>query len=110
MVGAVRFPARQAGAPRSSSNDFTWQAKPRELKSTTACYGSIKGHIKQAVLRARVHGVTKEHFVIDLGAGKLPPKVRDQLAKYNQRVKDAAIKSLWVLSENGSALEEIHLL
>lgn len=103
-------PARQAGAPRSSSNDFTWQAKPRELKSTTASYGSIKGHIKQAVLRARVHGVTKEHFVIDLGAGKLPPKVRDQLAKYNQRVKDAAIKSLWVLSENGSALEEIHLL
>ena len=103
-------PAAQAGAPRPSSNDFTWRAKPRELKSTTASYGSIKGHIKQAVLRARVHGVTKEHFVIDLGAGRLPPKVRNQLAKYNQRVKDAAIKSLWVLSENGSALEEIHLL
>lgn len=103
-------PARQAGAPRPSSNDFTWRAKPRELKSTTAAYGSIKGHIKQAVLRARVHGVIKEHFVIDLGVGKLPPKVRTQLAKYNQRVKGAAIKSLWVLSENGSTLEEIHLL
>lgn len=103
-------PARRAGVPRPSSNDFTWRAKPRELKSTTAGYGAVKGHIKQAVLRARVHGVTKEHFVIDLGAGKLPPKVRNQLAKYNQRVKDAAIKSLWVLSENGSVLEEIHLL
>ena len=103
-------PAAQAGAPRPSSNDFIWQAKPRELKSTTAAYGSIKGHIKQAVLRARVHGVIKEHFVIDLGAGRLPPKVRAQLAKYNQRVKDAAIKSLWALSENGSVLEEIHLL
>ena len=62
------------------------------------------------MLRARAHGVIKEHFVIDLGAGKLPPKVRAQLAKYNQRVKGAAIKSLWVLSENGSVLEEIHLL
>ncbi len=103
-------PVARAGAPRPSSNDFTWRAKPRELKSTTAAYGSIKGHIKQAVLRARVHGVIKEHFVIDLGASKLPPKVRTQLAKYNQRVKDAAIKSLWVLSENGNVLEEIHLL
>lgn len=103
-------PAAQAGAPRPSSNDFTWQAKPRELKSTTAAYAPIKGHIKQAVLRARAHGVIKEHFVIDLGASKLPPKVRNQLAKYNQRVRDGRIKSLWVLSENGNVLEEIHLL
>ena len=110
IIEWIPRPARQAGAPRPSSNDFTWQAKPRELESTTAAYGSIKGHIKQAVLRARVHGVIKEHFVIDLGVGKLPPKVRTQLAKYNQRVEGAAIKSLWVLSENGSTLEEIHLL
>ena len=103
-------PVARAGVPRPSSNDFIWQAKPRELKSTTAAYAPIKGHIKQAVLRARAHGVAKEHFVIDLGAGKLPAKVRTQLAKYNQRVKDAAIKSLWVLSENGNVLEEIHLL
>lgn len=110
IIEWIPRPARQAGALRPSSNDFTWRAKPRELKSTTAAYGSIKGHIKQAVLRARVHGVIKEHFVIDLGVGKLLPKVRAQLAKYNQRVKGAAIKSLWVLSENGSTLEEIHLL
>lgn len=103
-------PVARAGVPRPSSNDFIWQAKPRELKSTTAAYAPIKGHIKQAVLRARAHGVIKEHFVIDLGVAELPPKVRAQLAKYNQRVKGAAIKSLWVLSENGNVLEEIHLL
>lgn len=103
-------PVARAGAPRPSSNDFAWRAKPRELKSTTAAYAPIKGHIKQAALRARAHGVVKEHFVIDLGASKLPAKVRAQLAKYNQRVKGATIKSLWVLSENGSVLEEIHLL
>ena len=78
---------------------------------TAAKYGIIKTRIQKAVRSARDnHGVTKENFFIDLGRRPLRPSLRAQLALYNQRVRDGRIKSLWVLSENGSALEEIHLL
>lgn len=95
----------------ASTNDFTWRGEQWELKSTAAKYGIIKTRIQKAVRSARDnHGVTKENFFIDLGRRPLRPSLRAQLALYNQRVRDGRIKSLWVLSENGSALEEIHLL
>lgn len=107
----IPTPKPTATNPRpAATNDFTWRGEQWELKSTAAKYGTIKTRIQKAVRSARDnHGVTKENFFVDLGKRSLPPNLRAQLALYNQRVRDGRIKSLWVLSENGSVLEEIHL-
>lgn len=97
---------------RPSGLDFTWHKDKSldfELKSPQPKYASIKEHIKEAVLKARNFNVTKENFMIDLGLRPLSQKLRNQLAFYNQRVTDAQIKSLWVLSSDGKSLEEIIL-
>lgn len=109
----VANPGTNARGERISSNDFIWlnhNSEIFELKSPTAKYSSVKQHIKEAVTDARDnHSVVKENFMIDLGDQKLDGKLRDQLSKYNQRVTDGRIRSLWVMSEDGTKLEQIML-
>ncbi|MFD2839339.1 phage minor capsid protein [Populibacterium corticicola] len=105
-----RPPATTGGF--ASSNDFIWdshEALVMELKGTKPKYQSVKNNIRTAVLKAQKHSVVKENFIIDIGDETLPDKVRGQLADYNRLVETAQIKSLWVLSEDGTKLEQITL-
>lgn len=98
---------------RKSTNDFIWldvDMEVCELKVTSAKYSTIKSHIQSAAVKAmKNHGVVKDCFVIDLGSKSLSPKLETQLAKYNARVKDGHIRRLWVMSEDGKVLKELHL-
>ena len=59
---------------------------------------------------ARVnHGVIKDHFLVDIGVHELNPKLREDLQKYNSHRSLYAIKRLWVLHSDGTALKEISL-
>lgn len=89
---------------RRKTNDFEWVelAAQIELKSPKDRYRTIANAI-------RADTPWKQHFIIDLGHRPLTQTLRWQLEKYNERNPEHAISSLWVLSEDGAALNEIRL-
>ncbi len=97
----------------ASSNDFVWlthDSEVFEFKGAQNKYQSVKNNIQPAVVTAwNNHRVAKENFMIDLGDRKLDDKLRNQLSQYNKRVEEGRIRSLWVMSEDGTKLEQITL-
>lgn len=102
--------------PRDSqmrpTNDFVWTSNGgivAELKSPKARYATIRRKIEQSVAKAKVAGVVKENFVIDLGPAALTPDLRAELGQYNLGREFTRISRLWVLSAGGAQLDEIDL-
>lgn len=97
---------------RKPTNDFIWLTRSEmivELKSVSGKYSSIKSRIQDAVIKAKRQEVDKQIFIIDLGNRELHSKLRRQLEEYNIRVKKGLIQRLYVMSEDGTVLEEIKL-
>ena len=94
------------------SNDFVWLNNGElvsELKSSKNKYSTIKNRISDAVKKARLHGVKKENFVVDLGVRRLDEKLMRQMQTYNLRNPQALIKNLYVMHSGGQHLTQIHL-
>lgn len=89
--------------------DFRWINAGNvevELKSIDRVkYASARNQIVKAIKRALLHGVTKDHFLLDFGERPVPDKVLDQLSRYNQRNPAHPVRRLWVLA--GGVLREI---
>lgn len=95
---------------RSSSLDFTWldEAVDIELKATKAKHSTVRNAIHKSVKAARVnHGVTKDHFIIDLADQPLTDDLRNHIADYNLERSRYPIRRVWVWSRE--RLEEITL-
>lgn len=96
--------------PATATSDFRWRGREFELKSTKAKASTIRGRILDAASRAwRNHKVVKDRFVIDLGAAALTGELTGQLEVYNAGRRSYRVRELWVLSENGDQLTQIHL-
>ena len=88
---------------RKPTNDFRWVSRggfETELKSTQAKYQSIRNRVHEAAARAKLQGVIKENFVIDLGRARLSDKLRTQLEQYNERTRTTPIRRLYVLDRD----------
>lgn len=100
------------GKGRKPTSDFIWLDNGNEIteqKSTSSTYKKIKGRIQGNVEAATKQGIVKDVYIIDIGQAKLRDKVRRQLSEYNIRVQSGYIRKLFIMSENGTKLEEIIL-
>ena len=107
----IERPAPDKGGGMKPSNDFIWLNNGElisELKSSKNKYSTIKNRISEAVKKARLHGVTKENFVVDLGVRRLDAKLTRQMQTYNSRNPQASIKNLYVMHSGGQNLTQIH--
>lgn len=108
----IERPAPDKDGGMKPSNDFVWLNNGElvsELKSSKNKYSTIKNRISEAVKKARLHGVQKENFVVDLGVRRLDEKLMRQMQTYNLRNPQAPIKSLYVMHSGGQHLTQIHL-
>ena len=108
----IERPAPEKGGGMKPSNDFIWLNNGElisELKSSKNKYSTIKNRISEAVKKARLHGVTKENFVVDLGVRRLDAKLTRQMQTYNSRNPQAPIKNLYVMHSGGQNLTQIHV-
>lgn len=98
---------------RDPTNDFYWLTGDNlltELKCIKSpTYGHIKGQIQPHAKKTIDGKQVKQNFMIDFGTRYMAPKLRTQLQKYNQRVREGKIKRLFVLHNDGKNLEEIIL-
>lgn len=108
----IERPTPDKGGGMKPSNDFVWLNNGElvsELKSSKNKYSTIKNRISDAVKKARLHGVQKENFVVDLGVRRLDEKLMRQMRTYNLRNPQASIKNLYVMHSGGQHLTQIHL-
>lgn len=108
----IERPAPDKDGGMKPSNDFVWLNNGElvsELKSSKNKYSTIKNRISEAVKKARLHGVQKENFVVDLGVRRLDEKLMRQMQTYNLRNPQAPIKNLYVMHSGGQHLTQIHL-
>lgn len=108
----IERPAPDKDGGMKPSNDFVWLNNGElvsELKSSKNKYSTIKNRISDAVKKARLHGVQKENFVVDLGVRRLDEKLMRQMQTYNLRNPQAPIKNLYVMHSGGQHLTQIHL-
>lgn len=108
----IERPAPDKDGGMKPSNDFVWLNNGElvsELKSSKNKYSIIKNRISEAVKKARLHGVQKENFVVDLGVRRLDEKLMRQMQTYNLRNPQAPIKNLYVMHSGGQHLTQIHL-
>ena len=108
----IERPTPDEDGAMKPSNDFVWLNNGElvsELKSSKNKYSTIKNRISDAVKKARLHGVQKENFVVDLGVRRLDEKLMRQMQTYNLRNPQAPIKNLYVMHSGGQHLTQIHL-
>ena len=107
----VELIPKDAGRPAKSTNDFIWLNNDHiivELKCVQrAKYDTIAQEIRDAVFKAKRHGVTKDNFIIRIRGG-LSTKLDYQLSQYNLRNPENQISRLWVYHVGG--LKEVVLI
>lgn len=106
----IRHPPKAA-----PSNDFVWRNNGGievEVKSNKPAAKTVLGSIEKTVRSAIKHPwapMVKENFIVDIGTAVLTPELRADLERYNTGRMKYRIARLWVMSESGRQLDEVHL-